>query len=149
MAFSFYLPTFSNILLTDSLSHSLSHLNIISSLIVYSFFNNYTFFNIFYTTYHYYNRKNVFKEWTVIHQTWWAIAHELKKKSMFVESVEASTVHLILQIIANRVGYPNRWRCSNSGILTRWSIIMRDGCWRVLTKSIILAKGWSGRWFLI
>ena len=35
-----------------------------------------------------------------------------KKKSMFAESVGASTMHLILQIIANRAGYPNRWRCS-------------------------------------
>ena len=35
----------------------------------------------------------------------------------------------------------------NSGILTRWSIIVRDGCWRVLTRSIILTKGWIGRWF--
>ena len=35
----------------------------------------------------------------------------------------------------------------NSGILTRWCIIVRDGCWRVLTRSIILTKGWIGRWF--
>ena len=33
---------------TDSLSHSLSHLNIISSFIIYYFFNNYTSFNIFF-----------------------------------------------------------------------------------------------------
>ena len=44
MTFNFYLLTFSNTLPTDSLSHSLSHLNIISSFIVYSFFNHHLFF---------------------------------------------------------------------------------------------------------
>ena len=36
---------------TDSLSYSLSHLNIISLFIIYSFFNNYTSSNIFFIQY--------------------------------------------------------------------------------------------------
>ena len=36
--FSFYIPTFTNTLSTDSRSQSLSYLNIISSFILYSFF---------------------------------------------------------------------------------------------------------------
>ena len=35
-----------------------------------------------------------------------------QKKFMSAEAVGASTVHLILQILATRVGCPNRWRCS-------------------------------------
>ena len=111
--FYLYLPTFSN-----------THSNRFSILCSISF--KYYFFHslfilflttthlpiFFYTTHHYYNWKNVFEEWTVAHQTWWATVHEPKKKSMFAESVGASTMHLILQIIANRAGYPNRWRCS-------------------------------------
>ena len=47
MAFTFIYPFFQIHFLTDSLSHSLSHLNIISSFIIYYFFNNYTSSNIF------------------------------------------------------------------------------------------------------
>ena len=62
--FSFYILTFLNILLTDFLSHSQSHLNIISSFIIYHhlfflylfstiiFFNEkYYIYNIFYNTF--------------------------------------------------------------------------------------------------
>ena len=64
MIFSFYILTFLNILLTDFLSHSQSHLNIISSFILYHhlfilylfptiiFFNEKCYiYNIFYNTF--------------------------------------------------------------------------------------------------
>ena len=35
-----------------------------------------------------------------------------QKKFMLAETVEASTVHLILQILATKARCPNRWRCS-------------------------------------
>ena len=58
MTFTYIYPLFQIHFLRNSLSHSLSHLNIISSFIIYSFFNNYTSFNIFfYSTHYYYNRK--------------------------------------------------------------------------------------------
>ena len=47
MTFTYIYLLFQIHFLTDSLSHSLSHLNIISSFIIYSFFNNYTSSNIF------------------------------------------------------------------------------------------------------
>ena len=53
----FIYPLFQIHFLTDSLSYSLSHLNIISSFIISSFFNNYTSSNIFYSPLDYYNRK--------------------------------------------------------------------------------------------
>ena len=62
----------------DSLFHYLSHLNIISSFIIYSLFNNYISSNIFYSTLDYYNRKKKIEEWTIAHQTWWAIVHQPK-----------------------------------------------------------------------
>ena len=65
---------------TDFLSHSLSHLNIIFSFIIYSFFNNYTSSNIFFIQYLIIIiEKKTFEEWTVAHQTWWATVHEQKK----------------------------------------------------------------------
>ena len=74
----------------DSLSHSLSHLNIISSFIIYYFFNNYTSFNIFFSTPNYYDRKKGFEEWTVAPQTWWATVHEKKKKPVLEKLLEHS-----------------------------------------------------------
>ena len=66
MTFSFYIPTFSNTLPTDSLSHSLSHLNIIYSFILYSFFI------IIYFTY-IYSQKLYFLMKNVIFTTFFAI----------------------------------------------------------------------------
>ena len=47
VTFTFDCPLFQIYFSTDSLSHFLSHLNIIYSFIIYSFFNNYTSSNIF------------------------------------------------------------------------------------------------------
>ena len=58
MTFSFYIPTFSNTLPTYSLSHSLSHLNIISSFILYSFFII-IYFSYIYSQKLYFLMKNV------------------------------------------------------------------------------------------
>ena len=79
VTFTFIYPLFQIHFLTNSLSHSLSHLNIIFSFIIYSFFNNYTYSNNFYSTPNYYNRKKGFEDWTVAHQTWWDTVHEPKK----------------------------------------------------------------------
>ena len=77
---------------TDFLSHSLSHLNIIFSFIIYSFFNNYTSFNIFFIQYLIIiiiEKKN-FEEWTVTHQTCWVTVHE--KKIWYRESIGEWTI---------------------------------------------------------
>ena len=60
--FYLYLSTFSNTLSNRLSIYSLSHLNIISSFIIYYFFNNYTSSNIFYSTPNYYNRKKGLEE---------------------------------------------------------------------------------------
>ena len=61
MTFSFYVPTFSNTLPIDSLSHSLFHLNIISSFILY----HYLFFLYLFPTIIFFNEKcyiyNIFR----------------------------------------------------------------------------------------
>ena len=62
MTFTFIYQFFQIHFPIDSLFHSLSPLNIISSFIIYYFFNNYTSSNIFYPTPNYYNRKKGFEE---------------------------------------------------------------------------------------
>ena len=61
MTFNFYIPTFSNTLPTDSLSHSLFHLNIISSFIFY----HHLFFLYLFSTIIFFNEKyyiyNIFR----------------------------------------------------------------------------------------
>ena len=73
--------------LTNFLSHSLFHLNIISSFIIYLFFNNYTFSNIFFIQYLIIIiKEKTFEEWIVAHQTWWVTVDEQKKKIPGIES---------------------------------------------------------------
>ena len=81
LLFQIHFPTY-------SLSHSLSHLNIIYSFIIYSFLIIIHFSTFFYSIPYYYNRKKIFEEWIVAHQTWWATLHEQKKTS-FKETVGA------------------------------------------------------------
>ena len=81
---------------TDSLLFSSSHLNIISSFILYSFFNNYTSSNIFFIQYLIIIiEKNIFEEWTVAHQTWWATVHKPKKISGIESLLESHFVGLL------------------------------------------------------
>ena len=83
LLFQIHFPTY-------SLSHSLSHLNIIYSFIIYSFLIIIHFSTFFYSIPYYYNRKKIFEEWIVAHQTWWATLHEQKKKkTSFKETVGA------------------------------------------------------------
>ena len=108
MTFSFYLCTFSNTLL----SHSLSHLNIIFSFIIY-FFLTTIYLPIFFFIQHII---------IIIEKMYWRMKSSpsdlmgycslAKKKFMFVKVIGASTVHLILQILATKARCPNRWRCS-------------------------------------
>ena len=66
MTFTFNYQPFQIQFLTNFLSRSLSHLNIISSLIIYSFFNNYISSNIFFIQYHIIIiEKKIFEEWTI------------------------------------------------------------------------------------
>ena len=58
VTFTFIYPLFQIHFPTDSLSH----LNIISSFIIYYFFNNYISSNIFYSIPNYYNRKKDLKK---------------------------------------------------------------------------------------
>ena len=75
VTFTFIYQLFQIYFLTDSLSY----LNIISLFIIYSFFNNYTYSNIFFIQYLIIIIEKKIEEWTVTHQTWWAIVHEPKK----------------------------------------------------------------------
>ena len=99
MTFTFIYQFFQIHFPIDSLFHSLSHLNIISSFIIYYFFNNYTSSNIFYPTPNYYNRKKGFEEWTIAHQPWWATVHEKKKKIQGIESPLETLFLVSLSII--------------------------------------------------
>ena len=59
----------------NSLSHFLSHLNIISSFIIYYFFNNYTSSNIFlFNTLIIIVEKKIWRM-NSSYQTWWATVH--------------------------------------------------------------------------
>ena len=75
MIFTFIYKLFQIHFPTNSLSHSLSYLNIISSF----FLTTIHFSTFFYSTPDYYNRKKNFEKWIVAHQTWWATVHEPKK----------------------------------------------------------------------
>ena len=79
MTFAFIYKLFQIHFPTNSLSHSLSHINIISSFIIYFFLTTTHHSTFFYSIVDYYNRKKSFEEWTVAHQTWWATVHEQKK----------------------------------------------------------------------
>ena len=70
VTFSFYIPTFSNTLPIDSLSHSLFHLNIISSFILY----HHLFFLYLFSTIIFFNEKcyiyNIFRNTFTTKFTW-------------------------------------------------------------------------------
>ena len=78
--FYLYLPTFSNTHFNRfSISFSISFKYYFFHSLFILFLTTTHLPIFFYTTHHYYNWKNVFEEWTVAHQTWWATVHEPKK----------------------------------------------------------------------
>ena len=103
---------------TDSLSYFLSHLNIISSFIIYYFFNNYTSFNIFlFNTLIIIIEKKIWRmnSSSLDLMSYCSLAKKKKKKPSLPNLREhcwSINNAQFLQILANIPGYRYFWRCS-------------------------------------
>ena len=90
MTFSFYLSTFSNTL-SISLSFSPSHLNIISSFILYSFFNHHLFFLYSFPT-------TIFLMRSVIFMTFFAILSQESQQNLMWKVITSSNLNPSLKL---------------------------------------------------
>ena len=90
VTFTFDYPLFQIHFSTDSLSHSLSHLNIIYSFIIFFFLQLHIFQHFFIQYLIIIIDKKIFEEWTVANQTLWATVHEQKKKPVLERLLEHS-----------------------------------------------------------